>query len=202
MIKTVYVIEGAFLSSVHRIFKDRGILVIDDPRLADAIVWTGGGDVDPSAYGESNTHSYSSPELDAWEKKFYDNFPGKKRIGICRGGQLLNVWNGGSMWQDIQFHRGNHLIRDHRDNGDRMVMVSSLHHQMMRPTFDAEVLATCKITSLVRGGDQEKRRINEDYDDIEAVFYPKTRSLCYQPHPECGPKSCTDHFFDLIEAKL
>jgi hypothetical protein len=32
-----------------------------------------------------------------------------------------------------------------------------------------------------------------------AIFYPQTKSLCFQPHPEWGHKGTEDYFFKLLD---
>jgi putative glutamine amidotransferase len=71
----------------------------------DALVISGGPDVDPAAYGaERDQHTGPSrPERDAWELALIDaalraDLP---LLGICRGMQLLNVARGGSLVQHL-----------------------------------------------------------------------------------------------------
>ena len=71
----------------------------------DAVLFTGGKDVDPSHYGEPvlNTKVSPEPERDAFELPLARaaaerNVP---LLAICRGMQVLNVALGGSLWQDI-----------------------------------------------------------------------------------------------------
>lgn len=76
-----------------------------------ALILSGGGDVDPSRYGEENTRCMGidrrrdEAEL-ALIRRFLD--AGKPVLGICRGHQLLNAALGGSLHQ-------------HMDNADRHV---------------------------------------------------------------------------------
>jgi putative glutamine amidotransferase len=82
------------------------------PRL-DALVLSGGGDIDPSRYGaEPGPHTTSvRPERDAAELALLRAAlaAGLPVLGICRGMQLLNVALGGSLHQhlpDVVGHRG------------------------------------------------------------------------------------------------
>ena len=71
----------------------------------DAVVLTGGGDVDPQLYGEvpHPTFSAAEPGRDAFElalvRLALDR--GLPLLAICRGIQILNVAAGGSLVQDI-----------------------------------------------------------------------------------------------------
>lgn len=72
----------------------------------DALVLTGGGDVDPQYYGETPhpTFSAAEPGRDAFElalaRAALDR--GMPLLAICRGVQVLNVAAGGSLVQDIE----------------------------------------------------------------------------------------------------
>ena len=118
--------------------------------------------------------------------------------GICRGAQFLNVMNGGKMWQ----HTVGHAIRGVHEAIDQMsgeeVMVTSTHHQMMIPTNDAIVLMTADCAVFKQGF--EVQELGGIKPDIEAVFYPETRCLCYQPHPEYVDidHSCQTMYFHYL----
>lgn len=75
-----------------------------DPELYDRLILPGGGDIDPSRFGQENNGSTRiDQELDEqqfsifWQ--FYD--AGKPILGICRGCQLINVALGGTMIQHL-----------------------------------------------------------------------------------------------------
>jgi putative glutamine amidotransferase len=72
---------------------------------ADGLMLTGGGDVDPSFYGEAPhaTFQPSEPGRDAYEIALVRAAmeAGLPIFAICRGMQLLNVALGGTLVQDI-----------------------------------------------------------------------------------------------------
>lgn len=86
--------------------------VEDAPGLAaeylervDALVLSGGADIDPALYGEARhpTVTRVFPERDAFElalcrEALRRDMP---TLAICRGHQLLNVATGGTLFQDI-----------------------------------------------------------------------------------------------------
>ena len=75
-----------------------------DPGDYDGLLIPGGTDVDPERYGRRNECSDSpDPELDAHQFAAIDAFvkAGKPVLGICRGHQVLNVFFGGTLIQDI-----------------------------------------------------------------------------------------------------
>ena len=74
-------------------------------KTVDAIVMTGGEDVEPYRYGESPIPELGGvyPERDEFDIKLTQMAVKAKLplLGVCRGVQVLNVAFGGSLWQDI-----------------------------------------------------------------------------------------------------
>ena len=71
----------------------------------DGLIITGGGDIDPSSYNEEPTSKLErvslerdKTELNLLEKAEKENI---KTLAICRGHQLLNIYKGGNLHQDI-----------------------------------------------------------------------------------------------------
>ena len=165
---------------------------------ADLLCFTGGADVSPELYGEENVGSYCSPERDKYEEQVFDwayanDVP---MVGICRGGQFLNVMNGGKMWQDVDNHAisGTHKAMC-KYWGE--IMVSSTHHQMMRAGAGGELIAYANLSSYKLNDKGDSR----DLCDVEVVHYKDTKSLCYQPHPEIVNEGheCRKHFLMLVD---
>lgn len=82
----------------------------------DGLILTGGDDIDPALFGESilNDTVQLCPERDLAEYAALDlavnrNLP---ILGICRGVQVMNVYFGGSLYQDIPAQIPN--CRQHR----------------------------------------------------------------------------------------
>ncbi|OBK12920.1 gamma-glutamyl-gamma-aminobutyrate hydrolase [Mycobacterium asiaticum] len=71
----------------------------------DALVITGGYDLDPAAYGQQPHPSTDEPrgDRDAWEFALLRAALQRRLpiLGICRGAQLLNVVCGGTLHQDL-----------------------------------------------------------------------------------------------------
>ena len=71
----------------------------------DALVITGGKDVDPARYGQ-DPHPQTDeprPDRDAWEDVLLQQAIARELpfLGICRGAQMLNVALGGSLHQHL-----------------------------------------------------------------------------------------------------
>ena len=77
------------------------------PKGCGALLLPGGGDVEPWRYGRGNTASRGlEPERDTAELMLLERFiaAGKPVLGICRGIQIINVFFGGTLCQDLPGH--------------------------------------------------------------------------------------------------
>lgn len=76
-------------------------------KLLDGLILSGGADINPLLYGEEfkNGIGVVSLERDRGEMLFLEEFikSGKPILGICRGHQLLNVFMGGTLFQDLKY---------------------------------------------------------------------------------------------------
>jgi putative glutamine amidotransferase len=114
--------------------------------ICDGLLLTGGPDVAPELYGETIISEKVKPDpardqfemelLDVWMKT------GKPVFGICRGSQLLNVYFGGTLTQDLELESGwSHRDRSvrhpvHAEKGSILeklfgteFLVNTIHHQ-------------------------------------------------------------------------
>lgn len=202
--KTVRIIGPTF--GLESVFPEYGYTPItdDDQRekpegVYDFICWTGGVDISPDLYGAPKHSRTQFPNLqrDKREIEFWQRNRGAKKLGICRGAQLLHVLNGGVLFQHVDNHNsGPHLVNDYRD---RTVKVCSVHHQMMLPTKEGRLIAWASNVSTHRALDNERHENGPTTLEPEVIFYEQDKALCFQAHPEFGPQSCTDYFFQLIE---
>lgn len=72
---------------------------------ADYLVLPGGGDITPGFFGQKNTASSQiDTELDILQLQILDFFVQNRKpvLGICKGLQLINVYFGGSIRQNLQ----------------------------------------------------------------------------------------------------
>jgi putative glutamine amidotransferase len=161
----------------------------------DGLIIVGGDDVDPRLYGErprDGTGTVFAPRL-RFERKLYN---GARRralpiLGICYGMQLINVLEGGSLYQDIQ--RDARSPRDHHDKahprhrvklqsgtrlgrilGGRTINVHSDHHQAVSrvaPGFRPVAFAEDGIIEAIEG----------DSEEVLAVQWHPERMLASPP---------------------
>jgi putative glutamine amidotransferase len=122
-----------------------------DALNCDGLLLPGGADVEPSLYGRERSKDCgkSNPQRDVAELKILEAFlpTNKPILCICRGIQILNVFFGGTLHQDISRmqtvnhnrflsrKKGNHevMVKTHtklgKIFGQIMVKVNSMHHQ-------------------------------------------------------------------------
>src|SRR6218665_1045622 len=83
--------------------------------VLDGLVLQGGVDISPTTYGEEPIEMMKTqktdPIRDRYELKLLKAFVQKKKpvLGICRGFQLMNVFKGGTLFQDLPSQRENGL---------------------------------------------------------------------------------------------
>ncbi|MNQ59725.1 putative glutamine amidotransferase [compost metagenome] len=167
------------------LFTSMGHELVTDVASSDLVVFTGGADVTPHLYrAKAHKETGNDPRRDAAEQMIFDDAleRGIPMVGICRGGQFLNVMSGGEMYQHVEKHCGPHEITDLHTG--ETVLVSSTHHQMMKPSKKGLLVASSTLGGSREWYDHEIFHKDVSKEDIEVVYYPHTKSLCFQPHPE------------------
>jgi putative glutamine amidotransferase len=149
--------------------------------LADGLLLTGGGDVDPASYGAWPEHVADvDDEADAWELALIGAARDRElpTLGICRGAQLLAVAHGGRLAQRLAVSEGHRQLaglapeailaarhpvsvaagsRVERALGSGPVAVNTIHHHGIADPGELEVTATADGGSVIeavepRGG--------------------------------------------------
>ncbi len=163
----------------------------------DAVVFAGGSDVSPHSYGETPIENGRWPGdifRDQYEFKIAQLALelGKPILGICRGCQLLNVFFGGSLYQDLHVQLKTPVEHRHAEKYDHVshqvniakdswlfklyqktsLKVNSVHHQGIK------TLGKNLIAEAFSHEDQliEAWRLNDPAKFVWAV----------QWHPEFG----------------
>ena len=84
-------------------FTEEGAL----PETCDGLLLAGGGDINPACYGQPPAGSFlPDPERDALEMELLGAYSAVKKpvLGICRGIQIINVYFGGTLVQNLPGH--------------------------------------------------------------------------------------------------
>lgn len=211
----VFVVGGGY--EYIKLLYDLGYSGAKSPDEADFVLFTGGEDVDPQLYGEvALKGTYINPERDRREMVIYKFCKDKTipMVGVCRGGQFLNVMNGGRLWQHINNHgiAGTHPMLEILPKGSnkkpRLLNVTSTHHQQMIPASTGRILGvgvmdekgTPISSEKIGAGSEISGKEKTKHPDVEIVLYPKTHCLCFQPHPEykTAPKELKEYFDELL----
>lgn len=173
--------------------------------LPNVFIFDGGEDVDPGRYEQRNQYSYFSKARDEIEfgfAKFMAN-NGVKMCGVCRGHQLLNVFLGGTLHQDMRrdgiipqgiSHHSGHKVKVPRKKrgsyainknleiidfvGTHPFSVSSLHHQSIHH-FGRDV-----VPSLVWEQYKDTRQGRITGYIIEGIETVNSTIRGVQSHPE------------------
>ena len=159
---------------------------LPEPDLSyDGLLLAGGDDIEPALFGQADQGSRGIDRArDRAELALLDAFlgAGKPVLAICRGHQVVNVWAGGDLIQDLDpalapFHGGG--------EGDRVHPVraveGSLLHRLYGPVFPVNSTHHQALGRLGKGLTVTAR---SEGGVIEAVEHESLPLICVQFHPE------------------
>ena len=194
-------IFGSFAKkATENLFRWYGYHVVPFLDDADILCLLGGDDINPKLYGEEPSGAIGwNDHADEQDIAAIKLAKDKIKIGICRGAQMLNVYpNGGTLWQDVSDHNRPHAIKD--EVTGMKFQVNSIHHQQIRLTDKAELVAYADSVARVKKGFKRAWHCDaNDFDvDVEAAWYPDTHSLLFQPHPEFDIDGPTGIYFNQL----
>ncbi|NLE15136.1 MAG: gamma-glutamyl-gamma-aminobutyrate hydrolase family protein [Spirochaetales bacterium] len=142
--------------------------------LCDGILLPGGPDIDPSFYNQERHElcGPSDPDVDRYQIQLFHTARklNKPILGICRGAQLINVAQGGTLFQDYRLQSETPILHPDYERWDSVshqveviphtilselfstgcLGVNSLHHQSI-----AKPGADCKVTAVSSDGSIE-----------------------------------------------
>lgn len=161
----------------------------------DALILSGGSDIEPSRYGEPLDHLVEyDVARDNFEFAMLDMALSKKKpvLGICRGMQLMNIHCGGTLFTDLKkvfdqlylpqsfwakaFYRktihakGQSFLNTQKE--DEILRVNSIHHQSIKDLGEG-------LSVVAR----------DDHDIVQAIENKKDKIYGVQWHPEYMPFS-------------
>lgn len=159
----------------------------------DGLLLPGGADIEPALYGRAREEKCGKPnELrDKYEFEIYNAFvrTNKPILCICRGFQLLNVANGGTLHQDIadikkcshsdflKRAKSIHNVTITEDTklfsifGKNTAGVNSLHHQAVK-----QVGANLTVSAVSEDGFIEALELNNHPFCIGVQWHPEHMS--------------------------
>ncbi len=172
----------------------------------DAVVLSGGGDAHPSYWGELPDKELGevNPLRDVFEIELARNMIKNRKpvLGICRGCQIINIADGGSIYQHLAgklMHQQKaprnyafHVVFIQKDSKlaallkTEQIKVNSFHHQAVKIPGQNMKIAACAPDGT-----------------IEAIEFngPNQFVVGIQWHPECMEDVCADYLFKaLIDA--
>lgn len=164
----------------------------------DGLILSGGHDLDPRRYGEETKAKLGQiyPARDNFDFRLLEKAKEKNLpiLGICRGFQIINVFHGGSLWQDLSYSNIENLVKHDQGHSSDLVThsvtvedgsilkelvevdklyVNSFHHQIVNKLGDG-----LKVVARAADGVVES---------VELKGYPFL--LGVQWHPEMLHKS-------------
>lgn len=170
----------------------------------DGLILAGGDDIDPNLFGEGPHQNLGTiePGRDAYEMALIKHALAmdKPILAICRGTQILNITEGGTMYQDIYSQMGDvyqhtqkapteymsHYVTIDETSklyeimGDSRIRVNSFHHQANKAVGDGYMISARSDDGVIEAFESTK------HDFVIGV----------QWHPECT------YFVDKYSKKL
>lgn len=163
----------------------------------DGVIFAGGEDFDPALYGSNSydlVENYSTDQDRADLKLFGMAIEeNKPTLGICRGMQLINIYYGGSLYEDIPTQVGSYISHRGYEKGFSYHNINFNENSTIFDKLDGEI--TREVNSMHHEGIKnlaDGLLITAESDDgvIEAIENPYYNSFMMgvQWHPEySGP---------------
>ena len=160
----------------------------------DGLYLTGGSDINPATYDEEPHENLGKVEhgRDEYEIQVIKHAIKKKIpiLGVCRGNQLLNSLNGGTMYQDLPSQKEGELIQHKQQSGrdflqhtieinqesklyriiqQDKIRVNSHHHQANKDIADEFRIAATAPDGVIEAIESK----DEDHFILALQFHPE-----------------------------
>lgn len=151
----------------------------------DGLILCGGNDTDPSYYGEAICGAVDIDyDRDRAEFALLDAYvkAGKPVLGICRGHQLINIYFGGSLYQDLD----NAAEHSSGESYDLTHTVRAGENSMMRQFYGAEFVVNSYHHQAIKqlGSGLSVTMMSGDGRVIEGIKHDSLPVFGVQWHPE------------------
>lgn len=186
------------------------IPLVDNISTAEAIVsalggliMSGGEDVDPARYGESvwnETVGINSPRdtSDFLLLKAARRL-GVPVLGICRGEQIVNVFYGGTLYQDLPSQRPGEVNHKQKESGNIAThTVSLVNGSLLKDIFDTDVLGVNTFHHQAVKEVAPGMKVNAYGPDGLVEGFEGKNVLCVQFHPEKFVADGDDTFLPIF----
>jgi putative glutamine amidotransferase len=184
----------------------------------DGFLFTGGGDITPSLYGEETLQCCGeiSPNRDAMELDLLSAVlpTGKPILGVCRGIQLLNVGLHGTLYQDIYLQNAQPILQqhtqklpDHLPAHDIIIEEGSLLHRIEKTTrLPVNTLHHQAVKDCAPGVSIAARSSSGLIEAIEKQDHPFFLGVQWHPermwHVDTAAKVLFESFVDACSKTL
>ena len=178
--------------------------------VIDALVLSGGGDIDPSRYdGKRHDTNYSidqerdTLELELARRVIDSSIP---TLGICRGAQILNVVQGGKLIEHIPDEVGVKVLhrappREPVTHGIKLKTGSRLAKILGRDQFDATSWHHQALRGAAAGFDAVAHAPDGTIEAIEMPSHPWMIAVQWHPELSAASDPLQQKLFDaLVEA--
>jgi len=178
--------------------------------VIDALVLSGGGDIDPSRYdGKRHDTNYSidqerdTLELELARRVIDSSIP---TLGICRGAQILNVVQGGKLIEHIPDEVGVKVLhrappREPVTHGVKLKAGSRLAQILGRDQFDATSWHHQALRGAAAGFEAVAHAPDGTIEAIEMPSHPWMIAVQWHPELSAASDPLQQKLFDaLVEA--
>jgi putative glutamine amidotransferase len=211
-----YTLPAEYLEAVRRAGGVPVLIAPGEPHLdrvldlVDALILTGGGDIEPSRYdGKGHHTNYAvDRERDTLELELARRViaSGMPTLGICRGAQILNVVQGGRLIEHIPDEVGESVLhrappREPIMHGIRLRPGTRLAEILGRDEFDAMSWHHQALRGAAAGFDAVAHAPDGTIEAIEMPTHPWLIAVQWHPELSAASDPLQQKLFDAIVEK-
>ena len=168
--------------------------------LCDGFLIIGGDDIDPTNYGEESIgHSKNvDAAVDRIDKMVIEHAVANKKplLGICRGLQSINIFLGGNLYQDINYYKLQHEVKEDSH------LVTTLYNHPIAERFEQTFVVNSHHHQAIKDLAKGFIPIFKADDVIEGIIHQELPILGVQWHPEKLNTKSTKIIFDYFVTEV